>query len=510
MSSEVINNTRIAKNTILLYFRMIIVIVINLYASRVILAQLGVDDYGIFNVVGGIVTMFGFLNNAMITSSQRFISYEQGRSDVVRQRMVYSSAVLVHWIIAVIVILMAESIGLWIVETKLNIPQARMGAACAVYHASVAVFVLKVIMVPDQASVVAHENMSLYALVSILDAVLQLVIIYILRLVSSDKLIVYALLLVAVAVINNVIYGFYSRFSYKECRIQFKIEWGLFKEMLSFAGWSFVGNIGIALRGPGVNILLNRSFGPAVNAARGLAAQVSSVVSNFVTNFQTAANPQITKRYAAGMEDSMASLIKSTAKYSFFLLAIVVVPLYVRADQVLKLWLESVPELTLQFLRLSLIVALLNSMVGPFTTGLQATGRIKVFQIVIALIMLAELPLAYFALKLEIEPFKVVYVTIGTELIALIARIVLLDRQISINVWKVLCSIVLRCAAVCLLMFLLPAFLQLVIPVTLPGLVLLCIISLMWSAGAIWIVGLDKKERGVFCSIVKSRIFTKA
>lgn len=501
--SEIVSNKRIAKNSVYLYVRTLIVIVINLYASRVILATLGVEDYGIYNVVAGVVLMLGFLNNAMVASSMRFVAFEQGRSDVERQTVVYSTSVLIHITIAIVIILLSETIGLWFLNSRMNIANERLVAANWVYQSAIFTFVLKIVNTPNQASVIAHERMHVFALISIIDAFFQLGIIYILKIFDFDKLILYSILLLVVSLINLLIYKVYSLMQFKECHFHFSHNYALFKEMLSFAGWSFVGNMGFAMRGPGVNIIVNLFCGPAVNAARGIAYQVSSVVNNFVSNFQTAVNPQITKRYAAHEVESMMSLIKTSSKLSFFLLSIVLIPLYVRADYVLELWLEEVPNMTLQFLRGVLIMGLIHSMCDPFTTGIQATGNIKLFQIVIAFVMLLDLPLSYLLLKYGFAPYSVMYIAISTEFVALICRVLLLNREIKIDVKNIIVGIFINNIGVGVVMFMIPLFINQYIPQTFLGLIILCLISLGWDGLTILLLGLNKQERGVVFSFAR-------
>ncbi|MBO4447498.1 MAG: lipopolysaccharide biosynthesis protein [Bacteroidales bacterium] len=499
-------NTRLAKNTLLLYLRMIIVILVNLYASRVILENLGIDDYGIYNVIGGMVSMFVFLNTAMVASSQRFIAFEQGRADLASQTKVYSTSVLIHISIALVVVLLAETIGLWFLNSKMNIPPDRMTAAFWVYQSTIACFVLKVLIVPETSSVVAHEHMGLYAIASIVFAVLQLLLALSLKYFSGDRLIVYSLLLIAVEGVNFLIYKLYCLRRFKECRFCRPRDPRLFKEMLSFAGWSFVGNFGIAMRGPGVNIVINQFCGPAVNAARGLAYQVSSVVSNFVNNFQMSLTPQITKDYASGDRERMMRLVQTGSRISFFLLAFIVVPLFIRASDVLALWLKEVPEMTAEFLRLVLIMGLIASMVGPITTALQATGRIKLFQITIAVIMLLELPLAYALMSLGVKAFEVVYVSILIEFAALVARILLLNAQIKLDLKAFFLGIIVKCAFVGALMFALPLYLDRFIGHGFWGLVLFVSLSLLWSCIVVLAAGLSRQERAMLTEYIKKKI----
>lgn len=494
---------RIAKNTALLYLRMIIVILVNLYASRVILECLGVDDYGLYNVVGGIVSMFVFLNTAMVASSQRFITFEQGRSDLERQKLVFSTSVVIHFIIALAVVLLAETVGLWFLNHKMNIDPARMYAANWVYQSAIVCFVIKILIVPETSSVVAHERMGVYAVASIVFALLQLAAALCLYKTHYDRLITYSVLIIGAEAVNFALYKCFCRKAFDECRFSIPRDKALIKEMLSFAGWSFVGNFGIAMRGPGVNIVLNMFCGTAVNAARGIAYQVSSVVSNFVTNFQTALTPQITKRYASDERDSMVRLVFSGSRISFLLLAVIIVPLYIRAPYVLAIWLTEVPEMTVEFLRLVLVVSLIGSMVGPVTTALQATGNIKLFQIVIAVLMVLDLPLAFVLLKAGLPPYFVVFASVFTEIAALFARVFLLNAQVPIDVKGFSVNVILRSALMFALMFVLPRLIDCLFPQTFWGLIVICLISVIWSSAVILLLGIQKNERTVLLKFLR-------
>ena len=399
MSNTFANNKRIAKNTLLLYIRMFLIIIVGLYTSRIVLNTLGVTDYGIYNVVGGIVSMLAFLNSAMVAASQRFISFELGIGNLEKLKKVFCTSVSIHIALAVIILLIAESIGLWFVNTHLNIPLERMTAANWVYQCSILTLILTVVSVPYNSCIVAHEHMKAFAYVSIVEAVLKLLIVYILLVENVDKLILYAILVASVALIVRIIYGIYCKRHFEECSYRFVFDRKLFKEMFAFAGWSVIGNLGFSFKDQGSNIILNLFFGTAVNAARGIAMQVNGILSNFSNNFTMALNPQITKQYAAGDVESSMKLVYAGCRYSFYLLLLITIPVMINREYLLKLWLGNVPEYTSQFLMLVLISTLINVMASPIVTALQATGRIKVFQITICIIMLSELPLAYLILK---------------------------------------------------------------------------------------------------------------
>lgn len=430
MANTSANSKRIAKNTLLLYVRMLLIIIVGLYTSRIVLKTLGVSDYGIYNVVGGIVSMLAFLNSAMVAASQRFISFELGTGDYGRLKKVFCTSVSIHIALAVIILLVAETIGLWFVNTHLNIPPERMTAANWVYQCSILTLILTVVSVPYNSCIVAHEHMKAFAYVSIVEAVLKLLIVYILLMGNIDKLILYAILIVVVAFIVRMIYGVYCKRHFEECSYRFVFDYKLFKEMFAFAGWSVIGNLGFSFKDQGSNIILNLFFGTTVNAARGIAMQVNGIVSNFSSNFTMALNPQITKQYAAGNVEASRILVYAGCRYSFYLLLLIAIPVMVNRDYLLNLWLGNVPEYTSQFLMLALISALINVMASPLVNALQATGKIKVFQIAICIIMLCELPLAYLILSGGGKPYMAMYPTVLVMLVGLFARFVILKRLI--------------------------------------------------------------------------------
>lgn len=498
------SNTLIAKNTLFLYFRMLFTVFVGLYTSRVILRVLGVEGFGIYNVVGGIVMMFSFLNAGMVASSQRFISYELGKNDIKSLRKVFSMSVSIHIFLALLILLLAETVGLWFLNVKLNIASECMYAANWVYQCSILTFMLTVISVPYNACIVAHEHMKAYSYISIMEIFLKLLAVIILPLSSWDKLIVYSSLILLIAFIIRLAYGVYCRYNFIECKCQCIKDKSLFVEMFSFAGWSFIGNLGFSVKDQGINILINLFFGVAMNTARGIAYQVSSVISGFVANFQMALNPQIIKRYASGEIESMILLVFRGAKYSLFLLMVMVVPFYIRAPYVLQLWLGNVPEYTVTFLRLTLIMAMVDSMAGPLVTAMQATGRIRIFQLVISVIMLANLPLSYFFLSLGCKPYVVMYVAIATSLVGLISRLCILKTLISsFNFFEFIKDILLRNIAVCILSISLPVFFSSCFNDDLIGLLIVCFCSVLYSLFVVYFVGLKKVERVALIKKVK-------
>lgn len=440
------NNKRIAKNTLLLYFRMFITMAVGLFTSRVVLNVLGVSDYGIYNVVGGVITMASFLNSAMVASTQRFISFELGKGNTIRLNRVFCTSINIHATIALISVILGETVGLWFVNTRLNLPEERMFAVNWVYQCSILTFVFTVISVPYNACIVAHEKMKVYAYISIFEVLMKLVIVYALLISPIDKLVLYAILLAFVAIIVRFLYSVYCHKKFDACKYRFIFDRDLSKQMFSFAGWSMLGNMGLSFKDQISNIILNLFFGPTVNAARGLGIHVSSLINTFSTNFGMALNPQITKQYAVGNLHESQKLVYIGARLTFFLLSVISIPVIINIDYLLKLWLGIVPEYTSAFMVLSILACLLYSLSGTITTAIQATGNIKWFQIGVSVIMLSELPVAYILLKLGYKPYFVMFPTILTYTIAVFFRFFLLRRMIpSYKFHTYLFDVVLRC-----------------------------------------------------------------
>lgn len=443
------NSKRIAKNTLLLYFRMFITTLVGLYTSRVVLNTLGVSDYGIYNVVGGIISMASFLNSAMVAASQRFLAYELGKGAQGRTTRVFCTSVNIHAAICLVVFIAAETLGLWFINAKLNIPAERMAAANWVYQASIVTFIINVLSVPYNSAIVAHEKMSAFAYISILDVSLKLLIVYLLRMLPFDKLIVYSILMVCVVAFIRMCYTVYCRRHFPECRYRFVVDVPLFKEMFSFAGWSIVGNMGFTLKDQLSNILLNLFFGPTVNAARGIGMQVSTHVNSFAHSFTMALNPQITKQYAAGNIEASRRLVYAGSRYTFYLMMLVAIPVIINIDVVLRLWLGTVPEYTGQFVIFSILTSLLYAMSECVTKAIQATGRIKWFQIGISVIMLGELPIAWALLKAGCPPYAVMWPALFTYSVAVFFRFWLIRRYVAgYHFREYLFQVVLRCGAI--------------------------------------------------------------
>lgn len=500
------DNKRIAKNTAFLYFRMLLSIIVNLYTVRVVWHVLGVDDYGIYNVVGGIVIMFAFLNNAMVASSQRFISFELGRGNNSRLQKTFSISLTVHILIAIVVFILSETIGVWFLNTKLNIPIERMTAANWVLQCSIATFIITIISVPYNACIVAHERMKIFGFFGILEVLLKLAIVFILIILPFDKLISYACLLLCVSILMRLLYGLYCKKHFEECHYVYSKNVGLMKSMISFAGWSFLGNLGFTIRDQGLNIVINLFFNVAVNAAKGIANQMGGVINGFSQNFLMALNPQITKRYAAGNYLSMMNLVYSGCKFSALLMMLIVIPLFFVVPQVLKIWLGDVTEYTTGFLQLVLIMVLIDSMASPITTALQATGRIRLFQIIISIIMLSSIPIACLLLLQWKIPYIVLYSSIFTSILALIARLILLRRLIEFSYMTYLKKVIFRIIPTAIISLIFAGLIHLLISPSLLGLLLYGIITVSIYLISAFFFGLNLNERRFALDVIRKRI----
>lgn len=428
------SNKRIARNTLLLYIRMFFTMAVSLYTSRAVLNTLGVVDYGVYNVVGGIVVVFSFVNGAMATATQRYITFALGKQDEKWLKTVFSTALQIHIMLSAVVVVLTETIGLWFLYNKMQIPPERLDAAFWVLQCSIGASVIMILSVPYNAAIIAHEKMSAFAYISVLEVVLKLAIVYVLLISPIDKLILYAFLFLAVQLIIRVCYSSYCQRHFEETIYHRVWDKALFREMLGFAGWNVCGNMAGMLSAQGVNLILNVFFGPAINAARGLAVQVQSAIEQFATNFQMAANPQITKTFAHGDLEGMHQLIIRTSRVTFFLLYMFTLPLFFYAEGILKIWLKVVPHYTAIFLQLSLLVSIVDGVAYPLMTAAQATGKIRNFLIIIALIALAIAPLSYIVLKMGAEPYTVYLVHLAVCSFIFIVRLYLIKPLIKLSI----------------------------------------------------------------------------
>ena len=450
------NNKRIAKNTLLLYVRMLFGMLVSLYTSRVILQTLGVEDYGVYNVVGGVISMFTFLNGAMSSATSRYITFEIGKGNMEQLKKVFSTSFQIHAIIALLIVILGETVGLWFLMNELVIPDGRMDAAMWVYQCSIVSCVVGIMSVPYNADIIAHEKMSAFAYISVLEIILKLAIVYLLVVLPFDKLKVYAVLVLMVGLLIRYIYTRYCHKHFEESHYIHRIDKPLLKEMSSFAGWSFWGNLAAILYSQGLNMMLNIFFGPVVNAARGIATQIQGVVLQFVSNFQMALNPQITKTYAAGELDKMHSLMFRSARFSFMLLFFLSLPIMLETNYILTLWLGIVPENTVIFARIIIAISLIYTIANPCVIANQATGKVKVYQAVVGGLLLLILPISYIVLKMGAPAYSVFIVHFCVESVAQFARMYMLRNMIDLPLLSYVKNIYLPIMGVVLLSVVLP------------------------------------------------------
>ena len=398
------NNKRIAKNTIMLYFRMILLLLVSLYSARVVLKTLGIEDYGIYNVVGGFVTMFGFLNATLSTSTQRYLNVEIGKGCIDNTKKIFSNALLLHFILVGIVLLIAETIGLWFVKEKLVISPYRENAALWVYQFSVIAICVQIIQLPFMSTIIAHERMNIYAYVSIYEALAKLGIVFLVQVIAADRLIIYGLLFLAVQVSVALIYNIYCQSKFQEARFRFGYDKELFKDMLGFSGWNVIGNLASVGNSQGMNILLNIFFGAAVNAARGVAFQVHSLFQQLINSFQLAVKPQVIKYYAQGQTEEMTKLVFNSAKISAFLVMVLSIPTILEIRPLLSLWLGEYPDYAPVFVQIILFRALITSMTGNIVMVVHASGYLKNVGIFAGGTLLLALPISYLLLRMGCSP----------------------------------------------------------------------------------------------------------
>lgn len=441
------NNKRIAKNTLMLYVKMGVMMLVSLYTSRVVLQTLGVDDFGIYNVVGGVVVLFSFLNTAMLSATQRFLNFELGKKDLVQVGRVFSMSMTVHFVIAGIVLILAETLGLWFLNSELNIPDERMVAANWVYQFSVASTLLGIMLVPYNATIIAYERMAFYAWTSILKALLLLGIVYLLVIGNTDKLVLYAGLVFAVNALMQVVYIVYCRCAFPQTAIYKPFrDKKLFRELISFSGWSLLGGVADVCNSQGINMVMNIFCGVVVNAAMGIANQVYGAVSQFVFSFQTAFKPQIVKKFAANEREELLSLVFRASRFSFFLMFILTLPICLNVEFILSVWLDDVPVFTSEFVQLLLVYSLISALSAPLWMLIQADGKIRRYQIVKGSLIFLIIPISYFVLKFDLSPIWILGIRIVLNILLMCWSVGHLNRLMCFPVKRfareVICKII--------------------------------------------------------------------
>lgn len=489
------HNKRIAKNSLMMYGRMIIVMIITLYTSRIVLQRLGVEDYGIYNLVGGLVVFFTVINAAMLSATQRFLNYGLGKGEETNLGQIFTTAVIIHLMIAGIIIILAETAGLWLLTCKLKIPPEKAHAAMVVYQLSIVTVVIQIATLPYNAVIAAHEKISVIALVSVAMAILNLCAALVLNIVPSARLEYYTLFILAVQVVICGFYVIYSRQKFAEASASFRFDKKIFKEMTIFSGWCMVGTSAGILYTQGLNILLGMFFMPFVNAARGIAVTVQNAMNQIFNNVQTAVVPQLIQSYARNDLAYFYSLIFKSSKYFSFLLLLVAIPLFIRMTHVLRIWLGEVPDYSVIFTRILLGVSLIDAISASLMRASDATGNIKKYHLVVGGVLMTIVPVAYLWLKLGGAPQTVFYTYLAISVIALGARLGILRERIHLPVKRFCIQVLVRIAVVLAVGFPLCRLLSEYLPESFWGTVSFFLLSFLIIGLTVLILGTDKKER---------------
>lgn len=500
-----INNKRIAKNTLLLYIRMFIMLIVGLYTSRVVLNILGVTDYGIYNIIGGVVVLFSFLNNALISATQRFLNFYLGKDDLHAVQKVFCMSMNSYIILSAIFLFLAESIGLWFVETQLNIPEERMQAALWVYQFTIITFIVNLIKIPYNASIIAYEQMDFYAYVSLIEVILKLLVVYLLYITTLDKLILYSLFYTLVPILMVVIYKLYCNKKFMTTKYIWIWDKTIFRNLFSFSGWSLFGSAANMTAQQGLNILINMFFGVTANAAVGIANQVSSHVFQFISNFQIAFQPQIVKTYAANQISDFHKLIFRSAKFSYFMMFILSLPIWLTTNNLLHFWLGKVPEYTAIFCQLILGFLIIESITAPLWMSVQATGKIKRYQIWMAICIFLNFPITYITFKLGFPVYAAWIVRIIVNLFTFVVRCFYMKKYLNFPIYQFVKAVIYPIILVSITSIPIPLCTTYYLGNSFVGFCIIVLTSIIICSFAIFKLGLEKEEK----EIVKSIIYKK-
>lgn len=490
----------------MLYFRMLLLMVVGLYTSRVNLAALGVDDYGIYNVVGGLVGMFAIISASLTSSISRYITFELGKGNLGNLKKVFATSIIVLFGLSVAIVTIAETAGLWFLNTHMQIPEDRLFAANCILQISIVSFVINLLCVPYNSVIIAHEKMSAFAYISVLESLLKLGVAGIVTWATCDKLILYGFLILGVSVFQRLVYTIYCNKHFAEVRCKLTFDKSLFKEMFGFAGWSFFGSASWQLMTQGVNMLVNVYYGVALNAARGITAQVDGVVNQFVNNFTMAVNPQITKYYASGELSLMHKLMFRSSKFSCFMVLLFAIPITFEVDYLLRLWLVEVPAHTANFIRLTLIITMILSTTNSQVTAMLATGNIKKYQLIVGGLGMLVFPFAWIAFSLGAQPEASYYVIILVFILQYIFRLVLMKEIVNMNIKTFVKQVLLRILLVGTISLVVPTILFCFLPDNTLRFILICFFSTLSSVLCILYIGMDKVERQYIFETIKKKI----
>lgn len=509
MSSQTTdNNKRIAKNTLLLYFRMLLMMFVTLFTSRVVLDKLGVTDYGIYNVVGGVVAMLGFLNSSMSNAVQRYLSFEIGKNNKAGVNRIFNVSLFAHAGIAVFVFVVMEIVGVWYLNTHMNIPAERMDAANWVLQCSIFTTLFTIVQVPYNAMIISKEQMGIYAYISILEVVLKLLVVYMLTMGNFDKLKLYSVLIMVVTIGIVMIYRCYCTRKYKEAKFKFVKDWNLLKQIVGFASWNMLGELAWVFTGQGVNIILNSFFGPVVNAARGLAEQVNGAVNRFVANFQTAVNPQLIKNYASDQLGEMKTLLFRSTRFSYYLLLALSLPIILKMDFILHLWLKEVPDYTTGFCQLVLVSSLVSTLSNLLAQVARAYGKIRNYQIIVSIFLFLNFPLSYIVLKFGCSPLSTMFVNIGVNAMLLFVRLRLTNRMIQMTYGSFIRNVLFPVIIVTSVALVIPLTIYFMLDNSIISFIIVCLVSFVSVGVSTYALGMNANERQYILAAI-SKIITK-
>lgn len=504
MAEAISNNKRIAKNTLFMYFRMFFTMCVSLYTSRVVLATLGFTDYGLNNVIGGIIAMFAFINGAMSNTTSRFITFALGNGDKQRLKTVFSMAFYIHCLLAVVIVILGETVGLWFLYNKMVIPEDRMFAAQWLYQLSIASTVMSIIAVPFSSSIIAHEKMDIYAYISIFDSVMKLLIVFMLAIAPFDKLIFYATLLFCVQVLDFLFNQIYCHIKFPESHLIKIWDKDLFKNMGGFASWSLVGNFSYVFYSQGINLLINMFCGAAVNAARGIAEQVENAINQFTTNIQTAINPQIIKSYSQNNLHRMFTLIFASSKVCFYLMYLLTLPVMLEATFILGIWLGKYPDHTVNFLRITLVNAILNTLINPMFTANLATGKVKIYHSILGTLSLSFIPITYIVIRLTRIPETLFLLTVLMNVVGIILRLFIIRKQVGMPIRLWLRKVLIHVTLVVCIGAVIPVLIYSTMDDTVSRFFAVCIACAICIPLASYYLGLNGHERQKVTSKVKA------
>ena len=492
-----------------MYLRMGVTMLVGLYVSRVVLQQLGVEDYGLYNVIGGIIAMFSFINGSMVNVSTRFITVYLAKNDIKMLNNIFSMSFLIHFSIGVVILLLGETIGLWYLNNKLVIPEGREFAAHWLYQLSIISCIISILYVPYNGLIVAHERMKAFAYISVMDSMLKLLIAIMIAYSPFDKLIFYGTLLAGVSFLDIIIYFVYCRKNFKESILVFYWNKAIFKRMLEFAGWALIGNFSYLFYSQGINLMLNAFCGPAVNAARGVAVQVEGVIRQFAGNVQVAINPQIIKSYTSNELERMYALIFTSSRLCFYLLYIISLPIMIEADFILNLWLGTVPNHTVNFVRLILCISILDALINPMFTANLACGKLRIYHMSLSILMYAFMFVTYFSIRQTLLPESVFVTLLIATILGVVLRIFILEKQIGLSKLTYIHKVLLPIISVAVISCVLPITSHLIIDNNIARFFISSLLSIISVLVTTYYIGMDKTEKQLVISFVKNKILKR-